>query len=311
MRRLIIAAVAFLIISISYLQTNYAQEYQGPIDNATYLSTVRITRLTKQKLKKIVRKKSVTIDTLVQSTGTGFFVVRTMPDKTARVFLATNKHMIGDWSLTDSLILDDNIVVGCYTQNNLFQNITIMLKNEGKVAANVHAYPNQAVDVAVIEVTNFLSNDFLKNFALFAIPIENLASLEKLDLGYKIHTGDQVLITGYPSNISIASQGKPIVKSAIISSPLSPTIDITMSIIDRHNVMKNNLVWGKLILIDGYIVGGNSGGPVFTPIQRTSADSKTSRNFVIGIVSSVYNNTGLSLVYASDYIKDLIYQFTQ
>ncbi|MDB5091547.1 MAG: hypothetical protein JWR09_5541 [Mucilaginibacter sp.] len=289
------------------------EKYQGPIDDNTYLSTVRITKASQEKISVKQKKKTIVVDSLIVSAGTGFFVFRRMPDATSRIFLVTNKHMIGSWSLNDSLVTAKNVFVGFYTKNGLFKNITISLNDAtGKIAPYVHPYPNQVVDVVVIDITSFLSDIALSDVALFGIPIENLVSLANLNL-CNIYTGSQVLIAGYPSGIGIASQSRPIIKSAIISSPLT-TIDIIITIENRNHQAVMNSLYGKIILIDGYIVGGNSGGPVFTPRDKIISDPKVNLgqvNYVIGIVSSVYNNTGVSVLYSSDYIKDLIYQYTK
>lgn len=290
------------------------EKYQGPIDDNTYLSTVRITKTSQEKITVKPKKKTIVVDSLIVSAGTGFFVFRRMPDGTSRIFLVTNKHMIGSWSLNDSLVTAKNIYIGFYTKNGLYKNITLLLNDgAGKIAPYVHPYPNQAVDVVVIDITNFLADIALSDVALFGIPIENLVSIGNLNL-YNIYTGSQVLIAGYPSGIGIASQSRPIIKAAIISSPLTTTIDIIITMENRNHQTVMNSLYGKIILIDGYIVGGNSGGPVFTPRDKNISDPKVNlgqSNYVIGIVSSVYNNTGISVIYSSDYIKDLIYQYTK
>lgn len=307
--------IILIIVCLLDIKNAVAQTpYQGPVDDNTYLSTVRVTQRLYTKITKRVRNKLVSKDTITDGTGTGFFVYRIMPNNSIRLFLVTNKHMIGNWSLNDSLVLSNSIYVSFYTKNNLFKNIDIQLKDSsGNIKSNIHPYPNQVVDIVVIEITNFIEDKNLTDIAFFGIPIDNLISITNLS-AIDTFTGSQVLITGYPSGIGIASQSKPIVKSAIISSPLTETIDINMAMEDRkHKTTLNNL-HGKLILIDGYIVGGNSGGPVFTPRYISATDAKTKSgqfNYIIGIVSSVYNNTGVSLIYSADYIKDLIYKYTK
>jgi hypothetical protein len=73
---------------------------------------------------------------------------------------------------------------------------------------------------------------------------------------------------------------------------------------------------GKYILVDGQIVGGNSGGPVILPADfkiwvengQLKWLNNAQDNFVIGIVSQS-GNAGLSVVFSTDYILDLVNAF--
>ncbi|SHM54410.1 trypsin-like peptidase domain-containing protein [Mucilaginibacter sp. OK098] len=303
-----------IFIIVLLVKSSLAQiTYQGPIADDTYLSTVKLTKSVTEKITMRIKKRTIAKDTTMSATGTGFFVYRTVPNLGYKVFLVTNKHMIGDWSLGDSLIVNKNLSVSFYTKSNLFRVIDIPLKDvRGKIMDNVHPYPNQSVDVVVIDVTGFIMTNSSNDLAIYAIDINNLISINNL-FSYQIFTGNQVLATGYPSGVQIVSQSKPMVKSAIISSPLTSPIDVNMIMENRNHKFVSYNISAKLILIDGYIVGGNSGGPVFTPRDKNISDPKTTQgqfNYVIGIVSAVYNNTGLSLIYSSDYIKDLIYKYS-
>ncbi len=72
---------------------------------------------------------------------------------------------------------------------------------------------------------------------------------------------------------------------------------------------------GKLFLIDGLIVPGNSGGPVLLPAGESFGQNLTGGQFairmtqnnrIIGIVSSINGPSGLTFAYSSDYIDELI-----
>lgn len=284
---------------------------QGPIDDNTYLSTVRINQSIHQVLIKKIKNKTFKVDTTIMLTGTGFFVYRTMPNDALRVFLVTNKHMVGDWSVNDTLILNKSINVSFYTKNG-FRDVKInLLDNKGNAENFVHPHPNQVVDVVVLEITQFVAEAIKNELALYAIPIDGLVSMNNLN-SRNIFTGSQVFITGYPSGLGTATQNKPLVKSGFIASPVGG-IDIIVNMPNRKKVNLSNILTGKILLIDGYIVGGNSGGPVFTPLRNITTNEANPYDYInqiIGIVSSVYNNTGLSLIYSTDYIKDLIYKYT-
>ena len=72
-------------------------------------------------------------------------------------------------------------------------------------------------------------------------------------------------------------------------------------------------------MVDGLLVPGNSGGPVIMPSEMVTRRnpntgglefaSKETQNSVIGIMSMTLNDTGLSIVYSSDYIVELIHLF--
>jgi S1-C subfamily serine protease len=75
------------------------------------------------------------------------------------------------------------------------------------------------------------------------------------------------------------------------------------------------VVRGKLILVDGLIVPGNSGGPVVIEggvrVRRRQTTgplefSQSMDNFVVGIVSSSLGPSGLTTVISSDYIRDMM-----
>ena len=72
---------------------------------------------------------------------------------------------------------------------------------------------------------------------------------------------------------------------------------------------------GKLLLVDGLIVPGNSGGPVLLPAGESFGHDSTTGQFqirmtksnrIIGIVSGTLGPSGLSVAYSSDYADELV-----
>ncbi len=92
--------------------------------------------------------------------------------------------------------------------------------------------------------------------------------------------------------------------------------------IDRLGKVSKYEIEGKLLLIDGMLIFGNSGGPVFapvginiTPLSKGKMNIKPIPfNYIVGIMSSsmmVYQgqyiySANLNFVYSSDYIIELI-----
>ena len=76
------------------------------------------------------------------------------------------------------------------------------------------------------------------------------------------------------------------------------------------------LTEGKIFIVDGLIIPGNSGGPVkisqevgwFT-INGKLQHLQDLKNYFIGIVSNIYTNTGLATIFSSDNILEVIREF--
>lgn len=255
-----------------------------------------------------------------RSTGTGFFISKEYEkegQKIRRVFLVTNKHMVGDWNISDGDILNyaDKISVYFYTtsrvEGNLYELIDIDLKN--KVNDKILLHPNPKVDIAIIkfdeDVINKTNIDFLSFDASFLISFDKIISTFT-------GMGDQIFAIGYPLGITSIKNHYPIAKSGYFSSFPGSEMIVKMNLKNRKNENKSVDVDGKLLLIDGLIVGGNSGSPVVLPSEvKTRINSKTKQlehteketeNSIVGIVSSGWSMAGLTVAYSSDYIIELI-----
>jgi S1-C subfamily serine protease len=274
-----------------HAQSNYPQDYIGRIDE----NMLRVI---------------VNLETPTNSTGTGFLV-----NKGNDVFLVTNKHMIGQYSLVDPFILFDSIKVHFYpaTPHTTIQQ-TIMLKDsKGNTAKEVRLHPSNDVDIAVIDVTAVFNGN--KNIARnylgtgFLIPINDVS--RETHLGF----GSQIFTIGYPAGIKLATSNYPIAKSGFIASSLSGDMEIMISCQSRSMVQVPYKLVTKFYLVDGLIIGGNSGGPIICPKdfnykvdekdQLKSVKYKVA-NLIIGIVSFGWPSTGLTVIYPCDYILELI-----
>jgi hypothetical protein len=75
---------------------------------------------------------------------------------------------------------------------------------------------------------------------------------------------------------------------------------------------------GKIFLVDGNIIGGNSGGPIVTGRQSVTRSGGASssgqmqmKNVVIGVVSQGIARTGINIIYGCDYIFELLTFYRQ
>lgn len=119
--------------------------------------------------------------------------------------------------------------------------------------------------------------------------------------------GSQVFALGYPAGVSSLKNNYPLAKTGYLASLPGEEFEIQL-------VPPTNHFSGKVYLVDGLIVGGNSGGPVILPstlkfLSRKDGQlswlTNPTENYVIGLVSQTVQG-GLSLVYSSDYIRDAI-----
>ena len=112
------------------------------------------------------------------------------------------------------------------------------------------------------------------------------------------------------------STNYPIAKFGFIAA--TPGEEFSININDTNRAKKKSVVRleGKLLIIDGLIVPGNSGGPVLLPsVIKTRINPETGQfqhwakptdNQVIGILSGNFGPSGLSFSYSSDYIVEAI-----
>jgi hypothetical protein len=273
----------------------------------------------------VVKIASPPTDHSPSAIGTGFVVScdgRWASQKQRLLFLITNKHVIGDWTLADGNILEhrQSLQVSFYGgAGGAFTPVTIpLISGDGNPLPNRLALANDPkVDVAAV----FLGE--------IQIPAGRPLSMTSLDLSYllpfdKIASwytglGDQVFALGYPLGITSARTSYPIAKAGYLSTLPGEEFAIDVPCLSRNGTHSSTRLEGKLILVDGLIVPGNSGGPVVLPSElkvrldpvtkQFQFGSEQTRNFVIGVVSMAIGSSGLTLVYGCDYVLDLINKF--
>lgn len=255
----------------------------------------------------------------IDGKGTGFLVARNLPsDKTkSKIYIVTNKHMIGDWSLVDTLIPNPAIKVYLYLKDTSVAvapvNVPILDKAK-KLLPTVKIHTNPKIDIVAIDITQQIvstKNLDINYFDMsYLIPIDSIAKTTYTGIG------DQVYAIGYPAGITSTNTNKPIIKSGYISSSLSGGLKINSDWISRSKKKIKTSAEGKFFLVDGLIIGGNSGGPIVHPKERKykvengqlAYTQGEIPNLIFGIVSFGLANTGISVIYSCDHIIEVLNQ---
>ncbi|MCG2612676.1 hypothetical protein LZZ85_00230 [Terrimonas sp. NA20] len=272
-------------------------------------SQLQTGRLDEQILKSIVVIKKGT------ATGTGFLVGKLGSANTGygKLFLVTNKHMIGSYSLVDTLMIADSIQIFFYdsSNNNQILPIVLKLKPEGIPSHAIHLHPNPKVDVVAIDITYIVNQ--VPEIYKYCILSQMLLPLKEIPVETNTGWGSPVFAIGYPFGIRVNNTNTPVLKSGIIASALTGDLEIASSWKNRKGAILTAVQSGSFFLVDGLIVGGNSGGPIVTPaekIERKLGDrtlAKYQPNYVLGIVSHGVSGSGISTIFSSDTIIELLY----
>jgi len=269
------------------------------------------------RIKEGLLKATVRIETPTGTSGTGFIISKPSKSDGRYYFLVTNKHLIGDYLLFDGKLdtYYDFIKVYCYKKDGSIQEIDILLKDEeGQInRRKVYPYPEPHIDIALISIADDLEK--VRELDKWSFDLSYLATNEILKK-WNVDIGDQVLALGYPYNIYSKSNYYPIAKSGYISSKIGEELIITISHTDKNYKKVERELKGKIILLDGTLVQGNSGGPIVVPRgrrERTEANTnevqftkESLENLVVGVQSQSFIKAGISIAFSSEYILELI-----
>ena len=280
-------------------------------------------RVQPELLKAVVKIELPPNDKGFTPTGTGFLVSReaTIGGATTRkTFLVTNKHVLGDWNAADGDIVSYNDWINVYfyrttaTSGLYYKPLKIFLKDkDSKAIHKIRIHGNPTIDIALIALDEELSPS--NNIDLVSFDVSYLLPFNKITTWFT-GLGDQVFAMGYPLGITSLKNNYPIAKSGYLASLPGEEFVVNFPVVNRKNERVSARIEGKILAIDGLIVGGNSGGPVVLPIEtKVRRDPKTkqlqfgteaTKSFVIGTVSSVLGPSGVNIAYSSDYVQDLI-----
>jgi hypothetical protein len=255
--------------------------------------------------------------------GTGFVVASEGNGASEKglYFLVTNKHMIGDWTLADGDILEfrNTLEVSFYGGvGRSFTPITVPLLDAENhlLSKRLRLADNPNVDVAVVFLNEIMTATGTLKMTGFGtsylLPFNRMSS-------YLTGLGDQIFALGYPLGITSARTSHPIAKAGYLATVPGEEFAIDIPSLSRNATHSTTRLEGKLLVVDGLIVAGNSGGPIVLPselkMRRDPATKEVqlateqTKNLVIGIVSMGIGDSGLTLAYASDYIVDVITRF--
>ena len=269
------------------------------------LYAIQIKAQATGKLEEQVLQGVVSID----NNGSGFLVSTKENGKT---HLITNKHMIGRWSLIDPFIPSDSITIYFYSNDTASSVKPISIAIAEHLGNGVVIHPDEKIDVAAINITEIL--DTIQNAYIVKFESDYLVPIDSLDDVCYLGLGDQVFAIGYPSGLKSETTNHPFIKSAFVSSVLTGEIVVNLPFRDRNDNAISVAPSGKYFLLDGLIVGGNSGGPVVNPreIKYVYSDdlprhtTSAVPNYILGIVSMAVSNTGMNVIFATDHILELI-----
>lgn len=258
--------------------------------------------------------------------GTGFLVSDVRPDTAPplrRTFLVTNKHMLGDWNPADGDIKTPHpsIDVCFYTAsgppNPPCKWLTISLVTAAGLldSRKVKLHPIAVADVAAVEIGADVAGD--QDLDDFSFDRSYLLQFNRLPAFY-LGLGDQVFALGYPAGVRSLTNNYPVAKAGYLAALPGEELEVETNWKSRAGTMQKVVIRGKLVLVDGLIVPGNSGGPLvmISGIRPRVNDkgvlaflSKPLENLVIGIVSSGLSPSGLTVVYSSDYVLEVVDAF--
>lgn len=259
------------------------------------------------------------------SSGSGFLVSKKVSDhnEKRKIYLVTNKHVLGNYTSYDEFIPNKSIEVRLYLKANGYEYVRLssdLLDENGHKFYKLQIHPDPRVDIAVLDITKGLeafqkSGIDISDFA--TIDVDNLLDINEVERTTNTSMGDLVFAMGYPKGIKIETTNEPIAKAIHISSRIDGKQTYKVQSYDRKKILKEFILDKKFFLVDGKIINGNSGGPVIVPRNHkllSMRNTDTYRtlevdNHVIGIVASGRLDSGIYIIYACDYAKEIIENF--
>jgi hypothetical protein len=304
--------IAFLFL-IFIANRVFAQSGEIPIDPVVLLNIVKVETFSELLNEPVL--------------GSGFIVSCAIKsgEINGRIkFLVTNKHMLSDWTLANGNIskLNKYIKVHFYSSDsNKTESIIptkIFLRSDvdNLFSQKVEMHKDDLIDVAIVYL-----NEDLKGKKTLEVPSFDISYLRPFDsiTSMYFNIGSEIFVLGYPYGITSLKNNLPIAKFGFIASTPGEIFSIKLPVLNRKGIKELVQLTGKLLIIDGLIVPGNSGGPVILPsIIKTRINPETNeweymkkptQNLVVGVLAGGFGSSGLSYSYSSDYIVETIIQF--
>jgi Trypsin-like peptidase domain len=272
-------------------------------------------------------KRVVRVDNLHGSTGTGFLVMRRLSETSARVFLVTNKHVVWGDDFVDLDLVEE--IELSFTAFWDFGQGEQPVRGNSRVPlsllsekSNLRAHPDPDVDVVAIDVTSLIvagqSVTQLRSigYELF------LTEAKKQE--HEVTVGDAILAIGYPeTGIRHLGNHYPFVRQGIIASYLGHMLEDKIVEPQTKRERTRQL---RAFMVDGAIVPGSSGAPVFldaTRMRHTSTGYKVGGTppLLLGIIAEARKSpvkgsrfegltyAGLGMAFEAETIRETIELF--
>ncbi len=279
-------------------------------------------RLNPALLKSVLRVETAPNASGAPNIGSGF-LAQAAEDPAGKIFLVTNKHMIGDWNYADGdfRTFQPWINVFFYRVNDpsgqTYRATKIDLVSGSTLdASRVHLHPIARIDLVAIDVTDKIRDQAQHiDFSVYAPSY--LVTFGKIR-DQLTDIADEVIALGYPLGIRSLRNSYPIAKIGYLASSPGEEVSIPIRLQNRAGAQVDVTIEGKFLVVDGLIVPGNSGGPVVLaggtrvrhdPVTNQIQFSDQSvQNYVAGVVSYGLGG-GLTLVIGSDYVAELLRPF--
>ena len=295
------------------------------LEDATSKPVVPAPPVSSVILKAVVRIQVPATRHACINVGTGFLVSSPFPDdeKARVIFLVTAKHIISDWHPCDREIraYREYLDVTLYGGPGRGAHTTVrvpLLENGALRELACRCHFNDYADVAVVWLNRpdigFPPADESSPYQFNKLDIFCLLKYDEIET-VGVGVGDQVFAIGYPCGVTLTTS-HPVAKSGYLSSSTGEAIELHAIVKNRDDVATPATIAGNVLIVDGVLVPGNSGGPVIIPqdiklcrkpnTQEMGIFTRERANMCIGLVSTGFVNSGLSIVWSCDYILDIM-----
>lgn len=250
--------------------------------------------------------------------GTGFFVARQV-EGGHRVFLVTNKHVVGKTAADRESAQKVEVGLNIKKDGRIEgKKVTYPIQDvNGKAIWREH--PDPDVDVLALDATSIALQlkDMSSKWVDYSLFID-----EKKTLELDISMGDEVVVLGYPLGLSQSTSFLPMLKSGTLSSKLGLRIHEVVRAEDGSPRSRQL----PAFFVDGAIIPGSSGSPVVLKpvpgrIVKGNVVLGSPAPFLLGIISAtktfeletpggpVVSIPGLAIAFDAHTIRDTIEAF--
>ena len=198
-------------------------------------------RLDYAQLKSVVRIETPPSADGRPGVGCGFLVGGDSA-KGGRLFLVTNKHMVGDWNIADGDIQHPFQWIDVFFYRTVadasgrgYRATRVKLVDQaGHIdTSRVRLHPAPRVDVVAIDVTDKVKDTseqitWMAYDGSYLLPFDRIESMQT-------GIGDDVIALGYPYNIRSLRDDYPVAKTAYVASAPGQQLSLPIPTVNRQN----------------------------------------------------------------------------